>query len=46
MKKLIFVIVILYVIANWNEVSSFVIGNASVVSTNITKWLIDHTPKK
>ena len=46
MKKLIFVIVLLYIIVNWNEVSSFVVGNVSVVSTNITKWLVDHTPKK
>jgi len=46
MKTFIFAIIFLYVVFNWNEVSSFVVGNASVVSINITKWLVDHTPKK
>jgi hypothetical protein len=46
MKKIIFIIVAIYVFANWTEVSSFVTGNLHVAGTSTTKWLIDHTPKK
>ena len=46
MKKILFVILVIFVISNWNEVSNFVAGNASVFNVSMTHWLVDHTPKQ
>jgi hypothetical protein len=45
MKKLIFVILVIFAMAYWSEFSAFVTGNASSFNTNITQWLVNHTPK-
>jgi hypothetical protein len=46
MKKLLFIIIIIFTIAYWDEVSNFVSGNFSVIGDKTAKWLVEHTPKK
>jgi hypothetical protein len=46
MKKFIFIGLVIFTVVYWTEVSSFVSGNLSAGNINITKWLVDHTPKK
>jgi len=46
MKKLILVIVLIFTIAYWTEVSNFVSGNFSGIGDKAARWLVEHTPKK
>lgn len=46
MKKLILIGLIIWALVYWTELSAFISGNAGAASESVTKWLVDHTPKK
>lgn len=46
MRTLLIVVLVLFVVVYFKEVSNFVTGNASTVGQTVSKWLVDHTPKK
>jgi hypothetical protein len=46
MKKIILIGLILWGLVYWTEFSNFVVGNATVATESITKWLVEHTPRK
>lgn len=46
MKKMVVVALVICAVVWWNELSAFVAGNSKEVSSSVTKWLVDHTPKK
>jgi len=46
MKTIIFILLIIFTIAYWTEVSNFVSGHLSGIGDKTAKWLVENTPKK
>ncbi len=46
MRTIIALIIVGFIFYNWNTVCDFVVNNTRDANTNITKWMVDHTPKK
>lgn len=46
MRTLILIVVILFTVVYFKEVSEFVTANASNIGQTVSKWLVEHTPKK